>query len=100
MKQQLHTPGPWSNGGKNRHFGFSIHAPGSKPEYHVTVCEVMGQDQDETTASNTSLILAAPDMYEALKALLWAVEQHTNLAYDYPAFVESRAAIAKAEGIA
>ena len=67
------------------------------------VAEAQGDTQEEAEA-NAHLIAAAPDMYEALKALLrWAELSYTNDTGEWadendPTIVLTKKAIAKAEG--
>ena len=97
-----HTPGPWKvfnlsdaypgieavNGGRR----YTIVVYGDADEY----CGIRG-DSPETRLANAHLIAAAPDLLEALKAL---VNQHD--VYHQPMIneiaVKARTAIAKAEG--
>jgi len=95
MKEKF-TPGPWE--ADCDCFPIMIRAEKMNPDCHQNwVCNV-GGDQ-----SNARLIAAAPDMYEALKAVLDDVQFMIEDGYigdvmDDILYVHARAAIAKADG--
>ena len=78
-----HTPGPWW------HSGLEV---GTVPMMMVKVAKVSGANHQEAQA-NARLIAAAPDLLEALKDALCALE---CCGKDYLAASKAQAAIAKA----
>lgn len=62
-----HTPGPWTM--KNTGDGKSIFVTGSANDYFVNLdCEIDSDDKDgETAEANARLIVAAPELLDALK---------------------------------
>ncbi len=79
-----HTPGPWVMSGDG-----TIEARGLGLVGHVK----------NMRDSDRALITAAPDMLEALQALVRAVKQFTNAdAMGWPELEQAKAAIVKATG--
>ena len=82
-----HTPGPWTaseHGAYADYNGNSTIILGDD----LRIAVVLGSDNEETNA-NARLIAAAPDLLEALEALLEG---------DFNVAEKARAAIAKAKG--
>ena len=87
-----HTPGPWAVRNKTEVFC------GRKRVAHVNAAskEPLNMKQDrEVAEANARLIAAAPDLLEALKDALCALE---CCGKDYPAASKAHATIAKATG--
>jgi len=87
-----HTPGPWALDAEAKHPWIVTCPVEGFPELPGKVCEV-------GYLPNARLIAAAPEMLEALKAML--PENNTDEAQCRPDFEtceKARAAIAKAEG--
>lgn len=98
-KQTGHTPGPWIP--EKSEYGYWVRATDStqKPVADVHLFCVDNREpkvwSHEETFSNATLIAACPEMYEALKTALLALES----GHDGPNIkAKLRAAIAKAEG--
>lgn len=79
-----HTPGPWT-------FDDDYYVVAG--EENDIICELWSQDKD----ANARLIAAAPEMYEALKAINKAFPWNEQMTR--PVFDKVHAAIAKAEGL-
>lgn len=106
MSETKHTPGPWRvstgnfakviEGQSNK----KLHErdDGFRPIATVQSCtdSPYAKEQDDNCAANMALILAAPDMLEALKGLV--APQHTHSAGCSCPWCFARAAIRKAEG--
>ena len=98
------TPGPWEVGMRGG-FNANLICDRSGENEHTdnAICSVFGmyqhQDVDEQKDSkglaNARLIAAAPELLEALKDALCALE---CCGKDYPAATKAQAAIAKATG--
>ena len=85
-----HTPGPWWQGST---LDDSVFAAGGGDEVCVAVCPERSVISDGAeTYANARLIAAAPDLLEALKAVVAVADRKTV------EFERARAAIAKAEG--
>jgi len=72
-----HTPGPWSYRKAGKHFYIDAHSP----DYGNRVTEVRfasNADTGWTSEANAKLIAAAPELLEALQAML-LVGEHTDL---------------------
>lgn len=111
MSEAKHTPGLWELAGENRHFGYWISGPGSRPGSRTHICDTIGIDTvhldrnrfevGEVTKANATLIAASPDLLAALEDL---VAKIPNDVYGWdsdvpnPIFNAARAAIAKAKG--
>lgn len=94
-----HTPGPWK---KNR-YGDLIGGDGT----HVAVANAgisleMSYPHSDAAVANTHLLVASPDMYEALKSALAHVEALNNAIAGQNVEPETSqgwyAALARAEG--
>lgn len=91
------TPGPWRIGNPGEKGGIGVDATDHADGLNFEVCEVWGVDvdsqHDERSQANAKLIVAAPDLLDALQSLVRHAEalgRHCEL-YD-----KARAAIAKA----
>lgn len=87
------TPGPWVAKGTDIFTGYPV-GRSQEPEeiiYAMQLYEVEG-----TQEANARLIAAAPDMYEALKAIIESGE--IPLCYSDKLVVMAKQALAKAEG--
>lgn len=83
-----HTPGPW--------YATGVHVQSKVLEQDNYVCKAEG-DTPEQAESNARLIAAAPELLEALKAILSLVG-NANTTTTELTLRQARAAIAKAEG--
>ena len=87
-KGQKHTPGPWIADGTTVMTSDGIYL-------HVATTHFL-TDRPE---ANARLIAAAPEMYEALKALVESLDWEAKRSgTTYAGHEDARAAIAKAEG--
>jgi hypothetical protein len=60
-----HTPGPWRLDG-------AIIRGFSTPDHERPICEIYRKvSVDAETLANANVLLAAPEMYDALKAIAW-----------------------------
>lgn len=84
-----HTPGPWRQGGGYDGI-IGILAPEDGDGASKVVCDVFERDEQQ---ANAKLIAAAPDLLEALVALLAAKDLG---AHEFNAIDLAEAAIAKA----
>jgi hypothetical protein len=101
-----HTPAPWvltiRQGGEDATITVAELFPQGK--YRGGIARLQSAEHidgigREELIANAHLLAAAPDMLEALKALLNGVTQHGMMADHGPALREqARVAIAKAEG--
>ena len=84
-----HTPGPW-----RMHDMETNTVVAGRPGVFIADCDARSRAPQENSA-NARLVIAAPDLLAALKAVRPYFEgEH---AYDHPACVQLRAAIQKAE---
>lgn len=97
-----HTPGPW-------HIPSHLSGAdgiGPKDGYEIITCcccGSIGGDSKEQEIANARLIVAAPELLEALENLVLQIQDHnygikSPAQYETNAFVAARAAIAKAKG--
>ena len=89
--KHTYTPGPW--GISEGYEGQAVVGRFDDDEYGpaVDVCGVY------TTEDDAILIAAAPDMYEALRMMVWRYEDTESMDdEDYPELAAARAALAKA----
>jgi len=93
-----HTPGPWTACDNNGYSIWRITAPKYRAESASrTVAEVVG-DSAETEA-NARLIVAAPEMLEALRMFLAYNDQGAPLHFDTDTmWAKARSVVAKIEG--
>lgn len=99
MTETKHTLGPWE-------YTDGICIMGGKPpkkalhEWRATICEVRRMDMvtglmsGSEAEANARLIAAAPELYNAVRALLKLHEAHHN----EPLHAQAREILAKAEG--
>ena len=97
-----HTPGPWHYSGDSlTHCQFDIYAPGCAPQQHVctvnnlSVEKLYGRDP-ETALANARLISSAPELLEALRDAIDALNIH---APDSWVLIQARNTLAKATGL-
>lgn len=95
-----HTPGPWKSGGhfsKDTVWSTAVDSVG-KVRLHARLTSYYTPD-DEIEA-NVRLIVAAPEMLEALKRALWVISDYVQREgkIDYSAKQAIEDVIAKAEG--
>jgi hypothetical protein len=90
MKMSEHTPGPWL-----KNSGMLYGSNGSPVVAAGLGLGLGGDNGDGVRNANALLIAAAPELLEALKDALCALE---CCGKDYPAEAKARAAIAKVEG--
>lgn len=97
MKQNKHTPGPWSVGELDENQFVNVYAADG---YSVAI-EVQGEDLTEAEA-NAHLIAAAPELLEACETALGVLYPHFDDDRDRSpeAFASNKilSAIAKARG--
>lgn len=115
MSKVKHTPGPWTVGEEVDSAGHVVYIPIQRGKLHISTTGVYGRKPDGSTAgrrytdqcgtqrhepvisaeecrANARLIAAAPDLLEALQAVLSVADRKTV------EFDKVRAAIAKATG--
>ena len=93
-----YTQGEWDYD-INANKGFDIYLKGSlKVIATVLHKDVSYMPSEEEAEANARLISAAPDMYEALKALLAESRKHGESLEDTPIEALAAAALTKAEG--
>ena len=87
-----HTPGPWHAPLSDGHARSIVWA---KEPHGGPVATICVTDPDDTQTANAHLIAAAPDLLEALRAVIeyMPLKPHVNSAYN-----RAQVAIAKAEG--
>lgn len=109
MREAKYTPGPWGIQRYLNYEGFSIWSESSSlnPPHKGCIVERwedgMSEERAAVMLANARLIAAAPELVEALKAVMERAENeyhtltdgHGKLA-DYPEFVAARAALKKA----
>jgi hypothetical protein len=105
-KETKHTPGPWTVGQKGDYGTYNanviyagsegICAVGQIP-LHTKLEQISGEPRWQTGLANARLIAAAPDLLEACKHLVAAIERG-NVEMAEVAAESASAAIAKAEG--
>lgn len=83
-----HTPGPW----KRDKYGHVVDSGGNEVRFRQVTTLMSGSDESMRTADdNTNLLVAAPDLLEALKSCY-------DLGIDLHLVPMVKAAIAKATG--
>ena len=99
MSNQQHTPGPWKvvkTENKHRHVIYSCVCKVTEINTENSFHDGIGLGEG---IANARLIAAAPELLEALRHMIYAVEDLTHGdAEDIMAVKEARAAIAKARG--
>jgi hypothetical protein len=103
-----HTPGPWIVVENVNDIFIDSPIESNGGDESIEVCRMSRQDEDPYITPNARLIAAAPELLEALKRLLGAIEADVKISPTMPvkisfetngmAIDEARAAIAKAEG--
>lgn len=100
MNQDKHTPGPWeiAPGSEYRVMWASRTPEGEIADCGV-ICDTASNLKTRTreNAANARLIAAAPEMYDALKAMLNSSDFGGVVKVSHPIAI-ARAAIAKVEG--
>jgi hypothetical protein len=101
MSEAKFTPGPWVavNRGTKHEPMMSVMAAriaGQKPRHEVAICAT-GDSPQEMEDANAHLIAAAPDLYQALKTLLFNCRHGNGLEAQYQALDKAESALAKAE---
>lgn len=91
-----HTPGPWTISTSSPvDYALSIHgAPLKQSGGFPVVADILERTTDGTHEANARLIAAAPDLLEALRAVVSVADRATR------EFDLARSAIAKATGAA
>ena len=103
-----HTPGPWIGAGPSFGDPLPRYTTEIVTEWEdedgevLSICKLPFHHHDDENEANARLIAAAPDLLEALHAML----SHTAMldpsqgfdGFDHSAVNQARAAIAKAEG--
>lgn len=104
MSDTKHTPGPWGINPDPCHFGSATSIVGGDwkedgPLARELMVEVGGFAGIKTTEANTRLIAAAPDMLEALEAVVRAANEGPEHLYmEVMASSICRDALVKAKG--
>ena len=102
--QPKHTPGPWfaKRAGDGGYFEWYVGRDGENCSIAEDITDPVTRDPSE---ANAHLIAAAPDLLEALKAIISDDMEDQKTAQEFGGFVlpdelrtAARAAIAKAEG--
>lgn len=95
-----HTPGPWrlEEDSKSGHCCFEYSIVGNGPTHEVNIAEVIGSYGGDPNLQNARLIAAAPELLDALKDALCALEV-IDKQYVY-VIDKARLAITKATGVA
>ena len=94
------TPGPWRVAGEDKNFVYALSQSGANSFWAHVQSAGIDRITENEKAANARLIAAAPDMLEALTALLARFDDNPELS-ELIGRVEierARAAIAKAEG--
>lgn len=108
MMESKHTPGPWFVPEGPYISGLSVEVQGNDAavlcpgsggarSYTNTICDVTWSGTDEWEA-NARLIAAAPDLLDALDAMLDCYGEYEIDPFQAPVIHQARAAIAKARG--
>jgi len=102
MSETKFTPGPWIQAGPSfgepkMKFANSVIPDRDDDEYPDDICEMPFPYYDEEQEANAQLIAAAPELYDALNAMLTHMgmdeDEFTKVTFD-----QARAALAKARG--
>jgi len=89
-----HTPGPWLHRTKSD----SVHKPPIQEPYKFGDLIFRFHDEQNPNDADLALILAAPELLEALKSLVDLEDGHVGVFTLDEIMDAARAAIAKAEG--
>ena len=96
MKNTLHTPAPWKHANRGDYdtsgIGIFANNPAGMP-YYVATAGFMGTADHRYAEANARLISAAPDMFDALQAIVDAYGDRDTLL-----IAQCKAALAKAKG--
>lgn len=98
MPEHKHTPGPWSVA------GVTIYSLNKNEvnRFDARVQQGWDDSQERTSRAeceaNARLIAAAPDLLEALEAMLEAYDDGVGKDWERPYWLKAHAAIAKATG--
>lgn len=98
MSEMKHTPGPWRFYTEPQPNGCPIVGNGSGLMLAMLAHSVNYPDQRDEANANARLIAAAPDLLEALQAVVSQLEGHDLHNGDVFAINNAYAAIAKATG--
>ena len=91
-----HTPGPWS--ALRCEHGWHI---GPQPAGVCSISDNSGGERRDQQEANARLIAAAPEMLEALRAIIYASDKcqgHRNCDHNMTGWTLGRAVLAKVEG--
>jgi hypothetical protein len=98
MSNAKHTPGPWSVGWNIEANLYQIDAPDGDSGDTAPIADVWAHNALESECkANAALIAAAPDLLEALNAVMDSY-QRGQMAIEHKVFNKMRVAIARAEG--
>ena len=97
MSEAKHTPGPWHWNEKHQLVGPLVPDDGYMEAHHPRIVETDGGFYPPTEADR-HLIAAAPDLLEALAALMDAHAIPSSICKERSVYEKARAAIAKATG--
>jgi hypothetical protein len=87
-----HTPSPWNLGTE------TLIVRSSNRESHIADCGISYSLSDSEMKSNARLIAAAPELLEALEAMLAEMQVWESELGEHPAATKARAVLAKAKG--
>lgn len=93
MAEAKHTPGPWK----------AWQRPGEKGTNYWRIRTTPYESDGDTLCgycgeANARLIVNAPELYEALEALLPSVEEAVGEVLDWPEYERAKAVLAKVRG--
>ena len=94
MSKINYTPGPWESQGRDVR---TVRGPDGRGGFHIAECSI----HQPQRAEDARLIAAAPDMYEALRAIACRTDEEANaFIAQGPAYQMriARAVLAKIEG--
>jgi hypothetical protein len=92
MSETKFTPGPWIKRGKG-----TIETNGGAEVASVMDGQMLDRVDRETQEANANLIAAAPELYEAIKELLYALQDDENWRTS-GVYEDAESALAKARG--
>jgi hypothetical protein len=91
MPEHKHTPGPWEI--QKADDAYCIASIG-----HLVIMPVAGKVKHDNSEADARLIAAAPELLEALEAMLEAYDDGVGKDWERPYWLKAHAAIAKATG--
>ena len=102
-----HTPGPWSHRPGANDYGSVVAPCASMASGFVSVVSIHGRENEEEFEANLHLVMAAPELLEALRGLVSAIMENGSGADllpvdpewdrdNYEKITAARSAIAKA----